>query len=363
MKGALTLGTFRGIKIAIHWSFLILLLWIAGSTFMEKGSVSEVIIQVVFLLSVFACVVLHELGHALMAGRFGIRTRDITLLPIGGVARLEKMPEEPRQELLVALAGPAVNVVIAGILFLVLMAGSSGFTGQLVISDLTENSLPVNLMVVNVSLILFNLIPAFPMDGGRVLRAVLAMFWSREKATRVAASLGQGIAVLFVIAGLFYNPFLILIGVFVFIGAQAEMGMVEQGAAFKGVTVRQAMMADFISLPEHVDLRTVQQTLLSGYVTDFLITGPDGEVCGLLTRDDLIRSMSKLEPDASVTPVIRRDFITVNPADPMEVAWSRMRENNLPLAPVVENGRVLGILTQENIAELVAFYLARHQSR
>lgn len=362
MKGALTLGTFRGIKIAIHWSFLILLLWIAGSTFMEKGSVYEVISQVVFLLSVFACVVLHELGHALMAGRFGIRTRDITLLPIGGVARLEKMPEEPRQELLVALAGPAVNVVIAGILFLVLLAGSSGFTGQLLISDLTGNSLPVNLMVVNVSLIVFNLIPAFPMDGGRVLRAVLAMFWSREKATRVAASIGQGIAVLFVIAGLFYNPFLILIGVFVFIGARAELGMVEQGAAFKGVTVRQAMMADFISLPEQVDLKSVQEALLSGYVTDFLITGPDG-ICGVLTRDDLIRSMSKMDQDTPMTPVIRRDFITVTADEPLDLAWTRMRERNLPLAPVVENGRVLGVLSQENIAELVAFYLARQPSR
>jgi len=362
MKGALTLGTFRGIKIAIHWSFFILLLWIAGSTFIEKGSVSEVISQVVFLLAVFACVVLHELGHALMAGRFGIRTRDITLLPIGGVARLEKMPEEPRQELLVALAGPAVNVVIAGILFLVLLAGSSGFTGQLLISDLTGNSLPVNLMIVNVSLIVFNLIPAFPMDGGRVLRAVLAMFWSREKATRVAVSLGQGIAVLFVIAGLFYNPFLILIGVFVFIGAQAELGMVEQGAAFKGVTVRQAMITDFISLPEHVNLKAVKEALLSGYVTDFLITGPDG-ICGVLTRDDLIRSMSKIEPDAPMTPVIRRDFITVTADEPLELAWTRMRERNLPLAPVVENGRVLGVLSQENIAELVAFYLTRQPSR
>ncbi len=190
----------------------------------------------------------------------------------------------------------------------------------------------------------------------------MAMFWSREKATRVAASLGQGIAVLFVVAGLFFNPFLILIGVFVFIGAQAELGMVVQGAAFKGITVRQAMMADFVSLPEEVDLNSVQKALLSGYVTDFLITGPEG-VCGVLTRDDLIRSMAKMEPESSIAGIIRRDFITVTPDDPLELAWARMREKNLPLAPVLENGRLSGILAQENIAELVAFYLARQQAR
>jgi len=360
MKGSLTLGTFKGIRIAIHWSFLLLLLWIAGSTFAENGSLSEVAGQVVFLLAVFTCVVLHELGHALMAGRFGIRTKDITLLPIGGVARLEKMPEEPRQELLVALAGPAVNVVIAGFLFLFLFI-SSGLPESFETIDLGGHSLPVNLLVVNLSLIIFNLIPAFPMDGGRVLRSILAMFWSRERATRVAAALGQGIAVLFVIAGLFANPFLILIGVFVFIGAQAELGMVEQGAAFRGITVRQAMMADYVSLPEGVNLQAVQEALLSGYVTDFLIVGDKG-VNGVLTRDDLLRAMAQLQPDSPVSGIVRRDFVSVTPDEPLELAWSRMREKDMPLAPVMEEGRLSGIISQENIAELVAFYIARRSS-
>ena len=219
MRWSWKLATVAGIGIYVHWTFFLIIGWIVMIRLGEGANAAGVLEGVAFILALFACVVLHELGHALTAKRFGIQTRDITLLPIGGVARLERMPEEPIQEFLVALAGPAVNVVIAAILagVLWLSRGSSGF----VLESLQSTDFLMNLLVVNVFLVLFNLLPAFPMDGGRVLRALLTHFTGDYvAATQVAASIGQMMAILFGIVGLFviYNPFLVFIALFVYLG-------------------------------------------------------------------------------------------------------------------------------------------------
>jgi Zn-dependent protease len=219
------IGRIAGIDIHVHYTFLLLLAWVGVQHYAAHGDLGETMSGLAFIVTLFGIVVLHELGHALTARRFGIRTRNIILLPIGGVAQLERMPEEPRQELLVALAGPAVNMVLAAGLYVILALGQ----GLSPVGDSLRigGRFLEQLFWVNVSLAFFNLIPAFPMDGGRVLRALLALRMDRVRATAVAARIGQGIALLLVFLGFFYNPMLILIGLFVWFGAAEESSMVQ----------------------------------------------------------------------------------------------------------------------------------------
>lgn len=225
MRWSLKIAKLAGIDIFIHFTFFILVTWVAFIQWKLNGSIGAAFSGVVFILAVFACVVLHELGHALAARKYGIRTQDILLLPIGGVARLEKMPNQPIQELWVALAGPAVNVVIAALLAAYLWVTNTLTPDNQV--TMTTGAFVERIMGVNIFLILFNMIPAFPMDGGRVLRALLATRLAYIRATRISANLGQGIALLFGVIGLFYNPILLFIAFFVWMGAAQETRMVR----------------------------------------------------------------------------------------------------------------------------------------
>src|SRR5579872_1955873 len=206
MKWSWRIGRLLGIDVYMHATFLILLVWLGVSYYLPQRRMDDVINGLTLIVALFGIVILHELGHALTARRFGIRTRDITLLPIGGVARLERMPEDPKQELLVALAGPAVNVVLAGILALMILLTGAALT--VLDSRLAGGNFLSNLMWINVVLATFNMVPAFPMDGGRVLRALLAMRMDYVHATQRAASVGQALALVFGLVGLFYNPLL-----------------------------------------------------------------------------------------------------------------------------------------------------------
>ncbi|NUM69016.1 site-2 protease family protein, partial [candidate division KSB1 bacterium] len=251
----------------------------------QGNSLSMLVSGVGFILALFGCVLLHEFGHALTAKKYGIKTRDITLLPIGGVARLERMPDDPRQELWVALAGPAVNVVIAIALFLWLVVTNTfeplgGLT-------VTSGSFLERLMIVNIWLVLFNMLPAFPMDGGRVLRALLATRKGYARATQIAAGIGQGMAFLFGFIGLFTNPFLLFIAFFVWIGAAQEASMVQMKTAVGGIPVKLAMLTNFQTLASHDTLNRAIELILAGSQQDFPVVD-DGKVVGVLTRGDLL---------------------------------------------------------------------------
>ncbi len=214
MRWSWKLGELAGIDLRVHATFLLLPAWVGLRQILAGHGSDGVVTEVGFVLALFACVVLHELGHALAARRYGIGTRDITLLPIGGVARLESIPTRPSQEIVVALAGPAVNVVLAAAGFVMLsLAGPEAWLQRLVIA--------------NISLVLFNLIPAFPMDGGRVLRALLAMRMDRVRATGIAARIAQGFAAVAGVVGLFGNPTLLVLAVFVWMQAESEAGQVR----------------------------------------------------------------------------------------------------------------------------------------
>ena len=245
------LGRMLGVDVYVHFTFLLLLGFIGVAHGLAGRSVDAALTGVLFFAGIFLCVLLHEFGHALAARRYGIKTTDITLLPIGGLARLERIPEKPAQELVVALAGPAVNVVIAAGLAVGLWLG--GYWQTLSSLSLTGGNLFERLLLANVFLVGFNLIPAFPMDGGRVLRSLLAMRLGPVRATNLAAAIGKGIAVVFGFVGLFTNPMLLLIALFVWIGASQEAAAVEMKSAFDGVPVREAMLTQFETLSPRDD--------------------------------------------------------------------------------------------------------------
>ena len=350
MRWQWKLGTFAGIDVFVHATFLLLIGWIGYSHWLQYGTIAKVVEGILFILALFLSVVLHEYGHALTARKYGIKTRDITLYPIGGVARLERMPEKPIEELWVALMGPAVNVLIAAILFVYLYL--SGGLAEL--SDLTiaSGSFLMRLMLVNISLVVFNLLPAFPMDGGRVLRALLAMRMDYVRATQVAASIGQGMAFLFGLAGLFGNPFLLFIAFFVWIGASQEASMVQMRNSISGIPVTNAMQTKFEVLSPSDRLDRVVNLILSGSQQDFPVV-EDGQFVGVLTRDDFIKALSQHGQNTPVGEVIRRNIPAVDSHEMVEMALMRLQESGAKTLPVMHRGRFVGLVTSENITEFL----------
>jgi Zn-dependent protease/predicted transcriptional regulator len=350
MKWSWKIGEVSGIGVYVHATFLLLLGWVALSHWMEGRSLAFVAAGVGFILLLFTCVVLHEFGHALTAKKFGIKTRDITLLPIGGVARLERMPEDPKQELWVALAGPAVNVVIAGVLFIVLQ-----FTGgmqSLSTLSVTRGPFLERLLIVNISLVLFNILPAFPMDGGRIVRALLAMRMDYMKATQIAAGLGQGMAFLFGFIGLFSNPFLVFIALFVWIGAAQEASMVQMRSALGGIPVSRAMLSDFRTLAPNDPLARAAKLILEGSQQDFPVMN-EGEVVGLLTRSRLLVALAQQGQETLVSEVMERNFEAVDSSDMLETAFARLQNCQCPMLPVKHANQLVGLVTTENIGEFI----------
>jgi Zn-dependent protease/predicted transcriptional regulator len=346
---SIKLGRLLGIDVYVHFTFLLLLGFIGVSYWLAERNPAATANGMLFFLALFGCVLLHEFGHALMARRYGIQTRDITLLPIGGLARLERMPDKPMQEFWVALAGPAVNVVIA----VALAAWLSLTSSWQPLSSLsaTSGNLLERLLVANIFLVLFNLLPAFPMDGGRVLRSLLAMRLPYARATSIAAAIGKGMAVVFGFVGLFINPMLLLIALFVWIGASQEASAVEMKSSFQGVRVREAMLTDFRTLWPLDTLATATRLVLAGSQQDFPVV-ERGRIVGLLLHADLFRALQERGDDATVASVMVTDFDTVSPGEGLDAALARVRPEKSRTLPVINDGVLVGLLTAENVGEL-----------
>ncbi len=355
MKWSWRLGEVAGIGVYMHATFLLLIGWVALSHWIEGRNLAATLAGVVFILALFGCVVLHEFGHALTAKKYGIKTRDITLLPIGGVARLERMPDDPKQELWVALAGPAVNLVMAAALFVWLQV-TSGLepVGQL---SIARGSFLQRIMVVNISLVLFNLVPAFPMDGGRVLRALLATRMDYTRATQIAASLGQWIAFLFGFIGLFTNPFLLFIALFVWIGAAQEASMVQMKSALGGIPVARAMLTDFQTLAPRDSLARAVELILTGSQQDFPVA-ENGRVVGVLTRGDMLLALAQRGQESLVSDVMRRDFQIVDSSEMLETAFARLEACECHTLPVTHGRQLVGLVTMDNVGEFVMIQAA-----
>jgi Zn-dependent protease/CBS domain-containing protein len=355
------IGRLAGIDVFMHVTFLLLLAWIGYIHYAAHGDWGEALRGVLFIIALFAIVVAHELGHALAARRYGIETRDITLLPIGGVARLERMPEKPSQELVVALAGPAVNVVLAAAIYVGLYL--NGDTLRMSEAARVGGAILWQLFLVNVMLVAFNVLPAFPMDGGRVVRALLAMRMDYVRATQIAANLGQAMAVLFAIAGLFIfaNPFLIFIALFVWMGAAQEASMVQMRSALAGIPVSRVMIRRFATLHPDEPISRAGEYILAGFQQDFPVV-EDGQVVGVVMRKDLAAATAAVDPQATVRDVMQREFMTASPRDMLFTAFNRLQECNCRALPVVDNGELVGLITADEVAEVLMFQESMRRS-
>lgn len=358
MRWSYTIGRIAGTEVKVHVTFLLLLGWLAFSEYQQGGGIAA-LDYTLFFLAFFLCIVLHEFGHITMARRFGVRTPDVLLLPIGGVARLERIPEEPRQEFLIAIAGPLVTVAIIGLLLgVVWLTG-----GAVALTDRLTDDVPfaLRLLVVNVIVLLFNLVPAFPLDGGRVLRALLARRLGLVRATRIAGSIGQLFAVAMGVYGLTQEqPMLLLVAVFIFFGAGTESSAVATRVAGQGLQVAQMMVTDFRTIPVHATLAQAADLLLAGEQREFPVVDNLGRTEGLLTRDNLIHGLSRRGPGSTVAEAMTVSAPVVPPTLGFQEALDRLRASGLPALPVVDaRGALVGLLTLDNITDLLLIRRAR----
>ncbi|WP_347925569.1 site-2 protease family protein [Pontimicrobium sp. SW4] len=353
MKASLNLGSISGIKIIVHWTFFFLILWIVFDELKRGGTAKSILFNVAFVLAVFMCVVLHELGHAFMAKRFGVNTKKITLLPIGGMASLDKIPESPKQELMVVIAGPLVNVAIAILIYLFVpihKLANINLTENLeTFSKLTLQNFLLYLFIVNVGLVIFNIIPAFPMDGGRILRALLAMKIDRVRATQIASSIGQVFALAFLLIGLLYNPFLIFIALFIFLGAYGENQMVLHLSLLKGHTVEDAMMTNITVFKPEDSIDIVVDKIISGTENNFVVV-KDLTIVGLLYHKDIIDNSNK---NIFVKDIMDTNFKELDVNDDLKEVYTLIQSKRKSFFPVLENEKLVGAIDSINLNEYI----------
>ena len=350
MRWSLTIGRFGGTAVKIHVTFLLLLAWIGFSAWRQQGPAAARD-SVVFIVLIFACVVLHEFGHILIARRFGIKTPEVTLLPIGGVASMQSLPEKPSQELAIAIAGPLVNFAIAIVLLLLVGGINSADFAQL---DDPRVSLLARLAAANVFLAVFNLVPAFPMDGGRVLRALLAMKYGRAKATQMAASIGQAFAFGLGFLGLFGNPLLIFIAIFVYVAAAGEAQMTAFHELARGLSVAQAMETSFAAVPADAKLSDAVETLLATAEHEFPVVDAFGKPIGLMMRRDILAALKDHDREEAVADFMRAPIETLRGTTPLEAAIDRFYQEDVSGICVVDrDGVLVGLLTRQNLAEMM----------
>ena len=351
MKWSTKLGSFRGINVYIHFTFWLIFIWIGVIYWSRYHNLNSVIEGILLVTAVFGCVLLHEFGHALTAQKYGINTKDITLLPIGGLAKLEKIPDKPIQEFWITLAGPAVNVVIALILFTILYV--SGNTNPLQNLNIIEGSFLAKLLLANIVLVVFNVLPAFPMDGGRILRSILAMQMNYNKATKIAVSIGQGMAFLFGFIGLLTNPFLIIIALFVWIGATMEGSMVQLRSLLGGIRVKDAMITDFRTLNIKDNLSKAVELVISGSQKDFPVM--EGDILsGFLIQKDLLRSLSQTGKSTLVSEAMTKEYNVVGEDELLDESFQKFENFECKTIAVLKNKKITGLLTLDNIGEFVS---------
>jgi stage IV sporulation protein FB len=351
MLWSINIGTVAGTAVRLHLTFLLFLGWIFLANWYSGGP-QAAWNSLLFMLLLFACVLAHEFGHIFVARRFGVTTPTVTLLPIGGVAQLERIPEKPSEEFLVAIAGPLVNVVIAVVL--VVFLGASLDARNLSGVDNSAVHMLDRLAAVNIFLVVFNLIPAFPMDGGRVLRALLATRLGYTRATEIAASIGQVVAFGLGFLGLFGNPLLIFIAIFVYLAASSEAQLVAIRAMSRDVPVAAAMMTQLARLAPDAHIDEAVNTLLQTSQSEFPVVEPDGRLAGVLGRADMIRALKQLGPDARVADAMTRDVPTIGHRACLEEAIRLLQEKQAAAVGVVDaSGRLVGLITSETIGEML----------
>jgi Zn-dependent protease/CBS domain-containing protein len=359
MGNSIKLFSVRGIAIRMHITFPLILIWAALQfSLLNQAGLAGAAFGVTVTLLLFGIVVLHELGHSLAALRYGVPVRQIVLLPLGGIAELARIPEKPRQEFVIAIAGPLVNFGLAILLAMVGLVfgqeiGLARLSGTLSgLGRLNFDSLFNYVFTSNLLLGVFNLLPAFPMDGGRILRALLATQLDYARATAIAASVGQSLAVLMGLWGVLGGGFfLILIAIFIFSGAGQENQLVRLRQALRGLTVEQAYSRQPRVLSPRSPLRDAAHLTLSSFQSDFPVCEGD-RVVGLLTQSQLTDALNRYGPDVPVGQVMLTDATPVQPNEEIFTVQQRLAESRLTALPVAEAGRFLGLITKQDINEV-----------
>ena len=353
---SISIGSVKGTAVRLHFTFLLFLAWI-GVTLYAQGGALAAASGVTFLLFLFLCVVLHEFGHILAARHFGIRTPEVVLLPIGGVSRLERIPERPREELIMALAGPAVTFAISA----VLIAALGGLPEPLdILGATTWRTLLAQLAYANLVLLLFNLLPAFPMDGGRVLRALLSARLGHVRGTRIAATIGQILAIAFALIGLMAgHVILVLVAFFVYLAAGAEAGLARVRMATSGIPAREAMVTSFESLSDRAPIVDAAEALLRTSQHEFPVVDDDGRFRGILSRTAIVKAMDELGGSAAIGQAMQADAPTVSAWDHLDDVLGLLQDGMSTIAVVDVDGKLVGLITWENLFERLLISQAR----
>ncbi len=347
MKWSFQIGKLFTIPIRLHATFLLLLFFISIFGFRHAG-ISGAVFGMTSIVFIFFCVVLHEIGHSLMAIHYGIEVKDIVLMPIGGVSRMEEIPEDPRKEITISVVGPLVSFGLAFVFFLLTkMRGQSIAVGGL---SLFNGNLIANLFWINLILGGFNLIPAFPMDGGRVLRGILSTTMDSLKATKIAVSVGQVFAILLFFFGIFFNWWMALIAIFIYLGAEGEERMVALRSTLGKSRVKMAMLTDVHTISPDQTMGEVLETVCHGLQQDFPVV-EKGELVGLLTKEAIFSALHKHEKSALVREMMQRDFITTTEDAPLSDIFKKMTKEKLSVIPVMRGKKLQGMINLEQIGK------------
>jgi Zn-dependent protease len=359
MTANLSIGKLFGTQVVVHWTFFILIAWvILSESFSGKpwGYIvfDRILFNLEFVIAVMICVLLHEFGHVLAAKRYGIKTERIVLLPIGGISVQNKPTDSPKEEFFITIAGPLVNIIIAVLLYFIIPVREfmSYNLGEYfnALNDFSVQTFLFFLFIVNITLVLFNMIPAFPLDGGRLLRALLDLQMHRVRATSVTATIGHIIAIILLLIGLLFNPILIFMSLFLFIGNYGENKIVHQLELLKGHIVKDAMLEDISVFHPDDTIEDVIKVILSGYETNFIVI-KNQKIVGLLYHKDIIQNSNN--KTYMIKELMTTKFKTLNANERLTAAYGLMQDEIHPFFPVLENDKLVGAIDFGNLHEFL----------
>ncbi len=347
MKWSFQIGKVFGIPIRVHITFFLLLIFIGFYGSRLEGARSGVF-GILSVILIFLCVVIHELSHSLLARKYGVKVKDIVLLPIGGVSEMEELPQKPDEEIFVALAGPVTSILLALIFYLAFVFFTPGIRNLKI--SIFQGNLLLNLFFINLILALFNLLPAFPMDGGRVLRGFLGLRMDLLKATRIAVGIGEIFAIFLFFFGLFFNPWLALIAIFIYLGAEGEKKATELKVVITDVPVKAAMLTDVEAITPDVTLGMVLEKICHGLQQDFpIIEG--NKVLGILSREKIFSALHNHSKDTRVREIMPQDFLSTSEDTPLSEVFKKMSSEKISVLPVMQGGILKGLISLEQIGK------------
>lgn len=355
--------TVMGVRINIHWTFLLLIAWILIMQAVSRASIGQTIWALIAIASIFACVVLHELGHALTASHYHIRTRDITLYPIGGIATMEKLPAKPLEEIFISMAGPLVNLVIAAVLLPFIPDYVPFWKTAGVIDNVHAGNFVLYLHSINMILALFNLIPAFPMDGGRVLRGILGLFMQDDSPTYIAILTGRIIATLFILIGLFsFNLILPVIGLLIVFADAGEEQLVYLRTAVKGIPLKELAVRDYATLQDDLTIQEVAAEWLPAHHQYFAITGKQGLV-GVITRSILLQALAAGKYNETIGSLVTASPEILQGERSGDSIIDKLLLQDNAVYPVRSDNQLTGILSLDSIIEYLLIHDTQKRSQ